>query len=223
MGRADYRGTSVVRAKRSQPTKVTPKKVTPKEKKGGPKKAAPKKKAASKEDTVKTILEKMASMDEIGMTEVNEQILLTATGYARSDSKGFRNAIKNLAKELGYIERKAKIYTLTDKGRNHLLEIGLITIQEEPKSNEQLHHQLKETLEKHAGAPKQKIEDIFKALEDGNWHTTQNLLAASGYKRPDSSGYRKIMSGMKRLDMLEKSGKQIRFNDNVFKFGRPNE
>ena len=218
---------SVARAKRSQPTKVTPKKVAPKAKKATPKKGATKKKATSMADTVKTILEKMASMEQIGMTEVNEQILLTETGYARNDSNGFRNATKNLIKELGYVERstknKIKTYTLTIKGRNHLLESGLITVPEEPKSNEELHEQLKETLEKHFGAPKLKMEVIFEVLKDGNWHTTQDLLAASGYHRPDSTGYRKIMSGMKKLDVLEKSGKKIRFNDNVFKFGRPNE
>ena len=186
--------------------------------KAGPKKAAPK--GANKGDPVELILAKMGEMYQLGIKEVNESILLEATGYARHDSNGYRNAAKKVIKELGYVEKEKKTYTLTESGIEYLLESGAIVIREEPKNTEEHHAQLLETL-KFVKAPKLKLEAIFELLADGRWHSIESLLAASEYNRTDSNGYRNIMSGLKNLDLLEKKGKTFRFSDKAFKFGRP--
>jgi len=186
--------------------------------KAAPKKAVPK--GAKKGDPVELILAKMGEMYQIGMTEVKESILLEATGYARHDSNGYRNAVKQVTKELGYVGKEKKIYKLTESGIDYLLESGTIVIPEEPKNTEEHHAQLLGTL-KLVKAPKVKLEAIFELLADGKWHSIDSLLAASEYNRTDSNGYRNIMSGLKNLDLLEKKGKNFRFSDKAFKFGRP--
>merc|ERR1711966_438572 len=114
-----------------------------------PKKAASKtsaskrKKRNTKGDPVDTILRKMIEMEQIRISEVQETILLTATGYSRTDSKGYRNAMKKLIKELKYLERttqnKKTIYKLTSIGRNYLLSTGALVIPDAPKSNGEYH------------------------------------------------------------------------------------
>ena len=167
----------------------------------------------------------MIEMEQIRISEVQETILLTATGYSRTDSTGYRNAMKKLIKELKYLERttqnKKTIYKLTSIGRNYLLSTGALVIPDAPKSNGEYHAQLKQTLGKIVSAPTAKLDIIFDALKDGAWHSVSELLLASGYGRTDSSGYKNIMAGMKKLDLLEKSGKKTRFTDEAFNFGRP--
>ena len=209
-------------SKNAAVAKAVPKKAAPK--KAAPKKAAPKKRG-DKGDPSKTILVKLAELDQIGVKEVKEIIILQATGYARHDSTGFRKAAKKLTKELEYALRRTKdkqtTWALTESGRNHLLETGVIIIPDKPKSNDEFHDQLFETMKKFVKAPQAKLETVFDLLKDGDWHSTQDILSATGYNRTDSTGYRSIMAGMKKLDLLEKSGKNVRFNDNFFLFGRP--
>jgi hypothetical protein len=189
-----------------------------------PKKAAPKK-AVIKGDPIESILAKMSEMDQVGFTGVKEQEVLSASGYSSRDSKGFRKIAKELIQELGYVTKNTKnkvtIYTLTERGRNHLLETGVIVVAAEPKTNQEHHDKLQEKLEKIVVAPKIKLEAVFKALRGGDWHSIPDLLSAADYGSPDSKGYRSIMFGMRKLDLLEKKGKNIRFNDKAFKFGRP--
>lgn len=167
----------------------------------------------------------MAEMDQIGVSEVKEEVLLKATGYAGSDSKGYRNATKELIKQLEYVTRTTKnkvtTYMLTQTGRDHLIDTGKIMVAAEPSSNEELHEQLKDILKKCVKAPASKVETIFGELVDGDWHTTKELVAVAGYQRSDSSGYRNIMASMNSLGLLEKSGGKVRLADKAFRFGRP--
>lgn len=175
------------------------------------------KKGVNKGDPVNVIMTKMGEMYEVNIKEVDEAILLKATGYARNDSTGYRNATKKVIKEFGWVEKKKSIYTLTDLG----LEYCAVEIPDEPKSNAEYHKQLLKNLEMLVSAPKNKLGAIFELLQDGESHTVSDLLEVSEYGRTDSTGYRKIMSGLKQLGLLEKKGKTVRFSDKAFKFGRP--
>lgn len=197
--------------------KAAPKTAVPKKK--GPKKTAPKK-AGNKGATDETILAKMGEMHQMGIMEVDESILLEATGYGRHDSKGYRSAVKKL-KDLGYVEKTKTVYKLAESGIEYLLESGVIEIPEEPKTNEEHHAQLLGTLGKLVAAPKGKLEAVFDLLKDGDWHMVDELLEASEYGRTDSKGFRNIISGLGKLGLLEKEGKTRRFSDKAFKFGRP--
>ena len=90
----------------------------------------------------------------------------------------------------------------------------------EPTNNDEFHEHLKEMLYKMVKAPPQKLEAVFNKLKSGNWYSIKELVEVAGYQRADSKGYRNIISGMKTLDILEKSKDTLRFNDNFFKFGR---
>lgn len=163
------------------------------------------------------IMAKMTEMYEMRIKEVDEAVLLEATGYSRHDSKGYRNAIKEVTKERGWVEKTKTIYTLTDLGLKHCA----VKMPDKPKSNEEHHKQLLQTLEKLVSAPKAKLGAIFELLQDGKLHSVSDLLEASEYGRADSKGYRNIMSGLKKLGLLEKEGKDYRFSDKAFTFGRP--
>jgi hypothetical protein len=178
----------------------------------------------NKGNPVDIILAKMAEMDQISVLKVKEEILLQATGYARHDSNGYRNATKELIKERGYIVKTTKdkktTYQLTEIGRKFLVDSEQIVVAPEPKNNDEIHEQLNGLLSKMVKAPPQKIEAVFNKLKDGNWHSIKDLVKVAGYERADSNGYRNIIAGMKTLDMLEKSKSTLRFTDKVFKFGR---
>jgi len=171
----------------------------------------------------------MAEMKQIGVLVVKEEIMLEATGYARQDSKGYRNAVKDLTKERGYITKTTKnkktTYELTENGRTFLADSGQIVTTLEPSSNDELHQQMKGMLIKIVKAtPALKVAAVFNKLKDGKWHSVKDLVQTAGYARADSKGYRNIISGMKTLDMLEKSKtttSTFRFSDKNFKFGRP--
>ncbi|VEU33579.1 unnamed protein product [Pseudo-nitzschia multistriata] len=167
----------------------------------------------------------MAEMDQVGVSVVKEEVLLKATGYARSDSNGYRKATKELIKQLCYVTRTTKnkvtTYSLTEEGRKHLVDTGLIVVAAEPLNNEEVHAHFKEILKKSVKAPESKLEKVFETLGKGDWHTTKDLVNVAGYTRSDSSGYKNIMSGMRTLGLLEKSGSKVRFSDKAFRFGRP--
>ena len=190
-------------------------------------KAAPKRitKNASKGDPVLGILKLMADMAQVDVTDVKEQDILNASGYSCRDSKGFRTVFRTLSKELGYVIRATKnkimAYTLTEKGRNHLLESGLLVVAAEPKSNEEYFDKLKLKLDRIVTAPEGKLEAVFYLLQDGEYHSMKELLSASGYGSKDSKGFKTILSGMRKLNLLEKEGKNLRFSETAFKFGRP--
>ncbi len=220
-------------SQKAAPKKAASKKIVPKEEpkklasKKAARKAAPKKvtKGASKGDPVQGILKLMADNAQDDVTDVKEQDILNASGYSCRDSKGFRTVFRTLSKELGYVTRATKnnvmAYTLTEKGRNHLLETGLLVVAAEPKSNEEYFDKLKLKLERVVTAPEGKLQDVFDLLQDGEYHSMEDLLSASGYGSKDSKGFKTIMSGMRKLNLLEKKGKNLRFSDAVFKFGRP--
>eukprot|EP00531_Pseudo-nitzschia_arenysensis_P008101 CAMPEP_0116144742 /NCGR_PEP_ID=MMETSP0329-20121206/16181_1 /TAXON_ID=697910 /ORGANISM="Pseudo-nitzschia arenysensis, Strain B593" /LENGTH=235 /DNA_ID=CAMNT_0003640219 /DNA_START=372 /DNA_END=1079 /DNA_ORIENTATION=- len=226
--RAKAKGSKKNQPKRAQSQRPAPKNVKRIEKSASPKKAASKKaKKVDKGDTVETILLKLAEMEQIGILEVKEEFILKATGYARHDSTGYRKASKKIQKELVYAIRSTKdkqtTWKLTEAGRGHLIERGIIVIPEVPKSNEEYHAQLMETLKKIVKGPPEKLETVFRILSDGDWHPVPDLLTETGYKRTDSTGYRSIMAGMRKLDLLEKKGKMLRFSEKAFMFGRPQD
>lgn len=213
--------TKRVQPKRTLAKKTSPKKSSPKSqpiKKAAPKKATAKK--GVKGDPFDLMLGKMAEMYQLNIMDVEESVLLEATGYTRHDSKGYRNAKKKI-KDLGYMENKKTNFTLTESGRKYLLENGDIKIPDEPKTNEEHQEQLLENLIKLVAAPKAKIEAIFETLKDGGSHAVSELLEVSEYGRADCKGYRNTINGLKMLDLLEKDGKNWRFSEKAFKFGRP--
>mmetsp|Transcript_3930 Transcript_3930/g.11142 ORF Transcript_3930/g.11142 Transcript_3930/m.11142 type:complete len:236 (-) Transcript_3930:683-1390(-) len=181
--------------------------------------------SGAKGDTASTILDKLAEMHRTGVKDVKETVLLKATGYAGPDTKTYRNAVRDLVKTLGYVTKTTKnkitTYSLTEVGRDHLIEIGKLVVAPEPTSNDELHRHLRATLGESVKAPVAKLERIFDELLDGQWHDLKDLVAVAGYLRSDSSGYKNIMASLKSLDLLQKSGRTVRFSDKVYPFGRP--
>jgi hypothetical protein len=75
----------------------------------------------------------------------------------------------------------------------------------------------------HAKAPSNAVFAIWDVMIDGEDHSGTELMAAAGYSRPDSKGYREVMKWFKMLDIVEKNGQNFKFTDKVYKFGsRPN-
>jgi hypothetical protein len=178
-----------------------------------------KKKGGSKGDTEEAILTYMADMLASGVTEVAQEALLKATKYAAPDSKGFRNPIKQLVKELEYLVKMDTTYSLTEKGVEYLKKKGKIA--PEPTSLEEHQARIKEMLVKVTSkAPEAKVETIWNKLLGGKTCTQKELLGASGYKGADSSGYKNIMKQMRIMKLLDETvGKgQFKLSDKVLKF-----
>jgi hypothetical protein len=159
----------------------------------------------------------MADMLAGGVTEVTEDALLKATGYAGADSKGFRNPVKELVKELDYLVKTGKNFSLTETGVEYLQAHGKIAA--DPTSLEEHQTRLKEMLVAMCKAPPAKVEAIWNLLLDGEATQTE-LLEASGYKRADSSGYKAIMKHMRTMQLLAETVERgkVKFSDKVLKF-----
>ena len=174
----------------------------------------------NKGDPIKAILTKMGEMKMIGINEVKEEELVKATGYARHDSKGHRNAVNHLVRDVAYISKNpGKVYVLTEKGYKHLIESGIIELPKEPANEEEYFEQLLGLLFKSVKAPKPKIQALWDTLKDEQPHPITELVKVAGYERPDSKGYRNIIKGMDTLELVEKcSNKCLKFTAKVFKF-----
>jgi hypothetical protein len=175
--------------------------------------------SGSKGDTAEVIMTYMADMLASGVTEVTEDALLKATDYAGHDSKGFRNPVKQLVKELEYLVKTVKTYSLTEKGVEYLQKNGKIAA--EPTSLEEHQTRIKKMLVKGTRkAPEAKLEAIWNKLLGGDICTQHELLEASGYKGADSSGYKNIMKQMRTMKLLDETvGKgRFKFTDKVLKF-----
>ena len=155
-------------------------------------------------------MNKMAECLNAGIMEAAEAELLKETGYAASDSKGFRIPRNDLVKNDKFLVKNSTNtgtskpsfeYSLTEEGIQYLQEQGKVA--DEPKSLEERQAMLLENLTKVCKAPADKIKAIWTLLLDGNEHTSQAALKTSGYKGTDSGGYKFIMKDMKEMKLLD--------------------
>ena len=161
-------------------------------------------------------------MHQVGIHSVKEKDVLLKTGYARTDSTGYRNAMKELTKDLGHVVKSKGEMSLTEGGHRYIAANGL-KVKVMPATMKEHQEQLKETILKNAKAPEKALIALWDVLADGKSHTRDELLAAAGYKRPDSTGYREIMKWFNNLELVEKDGNRYKFTDKVYRFGsRPN-
>jgi len=178
--------------------------------------------SSNKGDTVEIIRSYLYAMHQVGVFEVEEKEILLKTGYARTDSHGYRNAMKQLTKEMDHVRKNKGKLGLTDQGLEFVQAHG-VKIKVAPVSMEEHQKQLLETLEAHIKAPADKINAFWQVLSDGQAHPVQELLQATGYARPDSNGYKQINKWFKTLELIENNGTMRQFTDKVYRFGaRPN-
>jgi len=187
------------------------------------KKSPSKKKAASaggKISADEKILAAFYEKLEWDITEVPEEDILTLSGYAGADSRGYRDGKKLLLAE-GKIEKtEAKIYKLTKLG----LQGKPATTEPKFKTNDEYQEEfILKRLTPKIGAPEEKFRAFLGVMKDGSAHSHDELLAATGYKKTDSKGYRNIMKGLKDFKCLEPAGGRGMFQltDKAFRFGRP--
>ena len=157
-------------------------------------------------------------MHELGMDSVKEEEVLKKTGYARTDSKGYRLPIKKLSKELGYIQKNGGKLELTGEG---LRSMESKNGAQKPTTNEEQHEKWKQKLCEMSSAPKKAISAFWGVLLDGKPHSRDELLKATEYKRQDSAGFKSIMKLCKQFGLLEKEKGEHMFSDKMFPFGRP--
>ena len=141
-----------------------------------------------------------------------ESALLKVTGYAGADSKGYRNPLKELIKEKQWLfkessgdKNKEKLIGLTEAGRDHCISVGMLVVPKEPETQDEFITQIKTLLDKDVKGPTRKnVDKIWTVLEDGQYHTIQELLDATGYAGADSKGYRNVMKGLLNQGLVEK-------------------
>ena len=162
-------------------------------------------------------------MHGLGTIPVDEKQVLLQTGYARTDSTGYRMVMKTLIKETKQVVRSNKKLDLTETGLAYMQSRGgdSITSTRKVRTNEEVAESLKARIFKNVKAPKKAFDAIWNVLLDGKRHTQTELLAASDYKRNDSTGYREIMKWLKNTNAVQKDGKDFQFTDMLFPCGRP--
>jgi hypothetical protein len=207
--------------------KSTTKKISPTKKKTTGK--STKSSSSSQDDTAATMLKFLSKMAALNQNQVKESELLKATGYAGADSKGYRFPLKELMKTKGWLYKdssgntktKDKVIGLTDEGRDHCINIGLLTLPKEVTTQEEHLEQVKTLLDKAAktfGATPTNITKVWNLLMDGQYHTIKELLDIMGYAGIDSKGYRHAIKSFDNQGLIEKDNKAYRFADKMYKF-----
>ena len=162
-------------------------------------------------------------MRQVGIMQVDESEVLDKTGYARTDSTGYRTALKALTKELGHVVKQAGKLSLTQAGLDYIAQHGIQIQNVSAPTMEEHQAKLKSTILANAKAPAKALDAIWNVMLDGKGHLAEELLAAADYKRADSTGYREIIKWFKKLEVVEKQGKLFFFTDKVYRYGaRPN-
>ena len=156
----------------------------------------------------------------MGMTDVKEDTVLKESGYARTESTGYRNARTQVTKESGFVEKTGKTMRLTEKGMHHMsAKAGTVA---KPTTNKEVEESYKARIMKFAkgkAALEKALNAIWQVLRDCEFHGRDELLLAAGYKRPDSTGYREIMKWMNQLGLVEKSKGSFKFvADTIYPF-----
>ena len=169
-------------------------------------------------EVVDKILSFLFEMYEMGTTVVKEDQVLKESGYARTDSTGYRAAMKEVIKNLGYVQKSAGTMSLTEEGLKYMSSKQGNTATKTPTTNKEVEESLKKRIMKFSKgkAPQKALDAIWDVLKDNDEHERDELVAAGGYKRPDSTGYREIMKWMKQLDVVEQpsTGKKGMFKFN---------
>jgi predicted transcriptional regulator len=161
-------------------------------------------------DARENILDCLYENHEVERSRVPESEVLGASGYARTDSTGYRKIMKELTKESELVEKKNKELWLTEKGIKEMESKPGKSVARKPKKTnadvEELYK--KQVIKSGKGkVPADKLELLWGCLRDRRAHSVEELLAVTQYSRADSTGYREIMKALKTLGLIEKSGK----------------
>ena len=157
-------------------------------------------------------------MHQAGLETVDEMDVLLRTGYARTDSTGYRKVMTALTKTAGHVTRSSGTLSLTAVGRAFIAQHG-VAIQVTPPTMEEHQEKLLQSILDHAKAPQKAVRAIWNLLLDGVEHATADMLSAAGYQRTDSTGYREVMKWLKKLNLVEKKGNAVRATDKVYRYG----
>ena len=137
-----------------------------------------------------------------------ETEILSQSGYARTDSKGYRVIMKKLVNECSYIEKASKQVSLTEKGIK-LMQSKSGNGTQKPRTNKSMEEFYKKMVIKtgKGKVPEAKLDIVWDLLSDKKAHSVQEILEKTEYSRPDSTGYRAIIKTMKDSKLIEKEGK----------------
>jgi hypothetical protein len=157
-------------------------------------------------DAENKILEHLFDMYELDQPQVAEDAVVTASGYSRPDSTGYRDIMKDL-KQRKLVEKKNKMICLTPEGLAFMKQ----QMEGRPKvkkTNESVEQNYKEKLVKSGKGklPAEKLNIVWDVLRDRQAHSTKELLAATGYKAADSTGYRVIMKALREAGLITTQG-----------------
>ncbi|KAL3905552.1 MAG: hypothetical protein SGILL_009631 [Bacillariaceae sp.] len=183
-------------------------------------KTAAKKDSGTLEEKENKIMGHLFNMHLMERGPVDETELLVISGYARADSTGYRNIMKKLKVECRYIEKSNKKVSLTEAGVKFMQAKSGDDIQK-PTTNKSMEEFFKTMIIKtgKGKVPSDKLNIVWELLSDKEPHSIQEILEKTGYTRPDSTGYRAIIKGMKDSKLIEKEGKSYKFIvEKVFPF-----
>lgn len=177
--------------------------------------------SSSGSDTAEMIRSYLWGMRQAGLDQVDETDILQVTGYARTDSTGYRKVMKELTKTLQHVTKSKGIVSLTKEGLDYIAANGGVQLKVTPPSMEEHQEKLKQSVINNAKVPVKAILAIWNLLLDGQDHAVMDLVQAGGYKRTDSTGYREVMKWLKKLELVDKKqgGAAYGFADKVYRYG----
>jgi hypothetical protein len=172
-----------------------------------------KKRGGTAEEVEGKIMEFLFDMHLMKRLPIKETQVLAASGYARTDSSGYRDIMKKLTNQCGYVEKSKGEISLTDSGLKVMQskcgnESGKLS---NNKGVEEFYKTMIVKTNK-GKASAAKLDIVWDLLSDRNAHSVQEIMEATGYARQDSTGYRAIMKGLKDCKLIESEGKSWKLN-----------
>lgn len=172
---------------------------------------------ASKDGAVALkILTALAEFDAFKKNAHDKKKVAIAVGYKSTDTKTFREAIKQL-RDNGDVEYpSASKVCLTDQGRN---KVGRVAATK-PKTNGDMLAQIVQIVK--VPGVKQGCGKFVDALKDGSAKTKLQVAHDLGLSSTDTKSFRNVLKALKEQGIVEcVEGNLIRLSDDAFPQGRP--
>mgnify|MGYP005850345807 CR=1 FL=1 len=186
------------------------------------------KKNSSSEAVEEKIIRVVAELRKtLNKDDIPKLLVAILSGYSHMQSTGFSKAMTKLNKDqiLERSKEEKGCIRFTEKGLSRVLQAAsdnFPVVDVTVKNNGQVHELLLEMVKKRPKVPSgDKVECVWNCLADGQPHTKQELLKASGYGHISSTGFVKILEALKDLGFTESAeSKKLQLKDFVFPFGR---
>jgi predicted transcriptional regulator len=170
--------------------------------------------AAAANASVK-ILRAMGEMHSLGMEDQSKQLVCLFSGYGHPNSSSFAAGMRLLRSQGLIMGGSSKGLRLTEKG------VRAVPRDLVPSATTEEAHRRWLEIVGSKTTNRDKLEQLWDILKDGNAHTVADLAEALGYGHVNSSPFAALIRRLKDCGVATRTNGVVQLTDVAFPFGRP--